>query len=178
MAVKRKNISNKTRFEIFKRDNFICQYCGSHPPQSILHIDHIHPIKHGGDNSQDNLITACNVCNSGKSAELLSNIPKSLKEKAIDTNEREAQIKGYSDIMQSKRDRIYEQAWLIAAELDGAYATTIPKNFLTSIKRFIESIGFDEVLEAAEIASYKNCRTKVDTFKYFCGICHNKARGD
>ena len=68
---KRKNLSNKIRFEIFKRDDFTCQYCGEHPPQIILHVDHINPVKNGGDNSTDNLVTACNTCNSGKSAELL-----------------------------------------------------------------------------------------------------------
>ena len=38
---KREQLSAKLRFEVFKRDSFVCQYCGSHPPQVVLHVDHI-----------------------------------------------------------------------------------------------------------------------------------------
>jgi 5-methylcytosine-specific restriction endonuclease McrA len=51
MAItKRKSISKKARFEVFKRDAFSCQYCGAHPPDSILHVDHIVPVALGGGN--------------------------------------------------------------------------------------------------------------------------------
>jgi 5-methylcytosine-specific restriction endonuclease McrA len=65
--MKRKPVSTRTRFEIFKRDNFTCQYCGRKPPEIILEIDHITPISKGGDEDQINLITACFDCNRGKS---------------------------------------------------------------------------------------------------------------
>ena len=45
----RKAISVKLRFEVFKRDNFTCQYCGRKSPDVILHVDHIDPVKNGGD---------------------------------------------------------------------------------------------------------------------------------
>lgn len=64
--MERKNISKKTRFEVFKRDNFTCQYCGRSAPDVILEIDHINPISKGGDNSIFNLITSCYDCNRGK----------------------------------------------------------------------------------------------------------------
>lgn len=69
---KRKALSKKVRFEVFKRDSFTCQYCGKSSPQVILHIDHIKPVKNGGDNSILNLVTACDSCNLGKSANELS----------------------------------------------------------------------------------------------------------
>ena len=68
MATKRKAISKKTRFEVFKRDGFTCQYCGAHPPQAILHVDHIVPVAEGGGNEDTNLVTACDHCNLGKAA--------------------------------------------------------------------------------------------------------------
>ena len=64
----------RTRFEIFKRDNFKCSYCGRSPNADngvILQIDHVHPRAKGGDWSKKNLITACHECNSGKSDILL-----------------------------------------------------------------------------------------------------------
>lgn len=33
------------RFEVFKRDNFTCRYCGQAPPTAILEVDHIIPSK-------------------------------------------------------------------------------------------------------------------------------------
>lgn len=72
MDTKRKPISNKIRFEVFKRDLFTCQYCGGKSPNCLLRVDHINPIKNGGDNNIINLITSCFECNSGKGATLLS----------------------------------------------------------------------------------------------------------
>lgn len=68
----RKPISNKIRFEIFKRDSFTCQYCGKKAPGIVLEIDHITPVKHKGKNDILNLVTSCFECNSGKSDRLLA----------------------------------------------------------------------------------------------------------
>lgn len=68
----RKAISKKLRFDVFKRDNFKCQYCGAEAPKVVLHVDHINPVAKGGKNELLNLITACEGCNNGKSDRLLS----------------------------------------------------------------------------------------------------------
>src|SRR5690554_831305 len=94
----RKPLSKKVRFEVFKRDRFSCQYCGAHPPDTTLEVDHVHPVCEGGDNSQDNLVTACFDCNRGKGGRFLTSVPKSLKDKAADIQEREAQIAGYREV--------------------------------------------------------------------------------
>lgn len=64
----KRDVSTRTRFEIFKRDGFRCLYCGATPLQRPLHVDHVLAIANGGDNSQANLVTACGDCNLGKSA--------------------------------------------------------------------------------------------------------------
>lgn len=64
---KRKGLSKKIRFEVFKRDKFTCQYCGRKSPDIILNCDHIDPVAKGGTNEITNLITSCFDCNSGKS---------------------------------------------------------------------------------------------------------------
>ena len=69
---KRKAIGDKLRFEVFKRDQFKCQYCGKAAPDVILHVDHINPVSKGGDNEILNLVTSCMDCNLGKSDRLLS----------------------------------------------------------------------------------------------------------
>lgn len=52
-----------TRQNIFKRDNFECQYCGS---EKDLTIDHVMPRSRGGKSTWKNLITACKQCNAKK----------------------------------------------------------------------------------------------------------------
>ena len=71
---KRKPISTKLRFEIFKRDKFKCQYCGRSPDSSDinLQVDHINPVYEGGKNELLNLITSCFDCNNGKGKRVLS----------------------------------------------------------------------------------------------------------
>ena len=59
-------ISRRVRFEIFKRDNFTCQYCGAKADQHALEVDHINPRTLGLDHDMANLTTACIPCNSGK----------------------------------------------------------------------------------------------------------------
>lgn len=58
--------SKRTRFAIFKRDDFRCQYCGRTNKETILEVDHRVPASKGGGAGLDNLITACIDCNRGK----------------------------------------------------------------------------------------------------------------
>lgn len=63
-------ISDKLRYQVFKRDNFKCCVCGASPakdPSVELHIDHIVPWSKGGETTMDNLQTLCSKCNLGKS---------------------------------------------------------------------------------------------------------------
>lgn len=56
----------RLRFEVLKRDNFACQYCGQYAPNVILHVVHKVAWVDGGDDSLDNLIACCEACNLGK----------------------------------------------------------------------------------------------------------------
>ncbi len=50
-----------TRKEIFRRDNYTCQYCGRQ--LSNLTIDHVIPRRLGGETQWDNVVAACPRCN-------------------------------------------------------------------------------------------------------------------
>jgi len=52
-----------TRQNIFKRDGFECQYCGS---TKDLTLDHVQPRSKNGKSTWTNLVTACKHCNSKK----------------------------------------------------------------------------------------------------------------
>ncbi len=67
----------RVRFAVLERDGFTCQYCGRSPKAHgiDLHIDHIIPRAVGGLDDLENLTTACDSCNIGKSDHLLRKEP-------------------------------------------------------------------------------------------------------
>ncbi len=52
-----------TRFNVFLRDRFSCQYCGD---KDDLTFDHVVPRSRGGMTRWDNVLTACAPCNLAK----------------------------------------------------------------------------------------------------------------
>ena len=69
---------NFTRFNVFLRDKFSCQYCGS---KKELTFDHLLPRSKGGKTDWDNVVTACSCCNVKKGV-------YSLMDKVIKTGSR------------------------------------------------------------------------------------------
>ena len=55
-----------SRRNVFKRDRYACQYCGSQPGTNELSIDHVVPRAHGGVSSWENCVLACVNCNKRK----------------------------------------------------------------------------------------------------------------
>ena len=49
-----------TRFNVFLRDRFACQYCGA---SDDLTFDHLLPRSRGGHTTWHNVVAACGVCN-------------------------------------------------------------------------------------------------------------------
>lgn len=61
-----------TRFNVFLRDRFSCQYCGDHFPTHDLTFDHVLPRSKGGRTLWTNVVTACGDCNLLKGNRLCS----------------------------------------------------------------------------------------------------------
>ncbi|NCU73558.1 MAG: HNH endonuclease [Candidatus Fonsibacter ubiquis] len=60
---------NFTRFNVFLRDRFSCQYCGSN---KNLTFDHVIPRSRGGITCWENVVSACCTCNVKKGGKLPS----------------------------------------------------------------------------------------------------------
>lgn len=60
--------TKRARYEILRRDNFTCRYCGAKAPDVQFQVDHVNPLALGGLTTPENAITACADCNRGKSA--------------------------------------------------------------------------------------------------------------
>ena len=69
---------NFTRFNVFLRDKFSCQYCGS---KNELTFDHLLPRSRGGKTDWDNVVTACSGCNVKKGGRLLQSSGMILQQK-------------------------------------------------------------------------------------------------
>ncbi len=52
-----------TRFNVFLRDRFSCQYCGHHFAVERLTFDHVIPRARGGRTTWGNVVAACEPCN-------------------------------------------------------------------------------------------------------------------
>ena len=55
-----------TRFNVFLRDRFRCQYCGDQQIRGELTFDHVLPRADGGQTRWDNIVAACSPCNTRK----------------------------------------------------------------------------------------------------------------
>ncbi len=56
-----RNLDTKVSWQVFKRDNYTCRYCGN--DNVPMTYDHIHLWEKGGDNTVENGVAACKKCN-------------------------------------------------------------------------------------------------------------------
>ncbi len=68
-----------TRFNLFLRDGFECQYCGA---KGELTFDHVVPRSRGGVTSWENVVAACSPCNLRKANRSLRHSGLSLRRPA------------------------------------------------------------------------------------------------
>lgn len=156
MSSKRKNLSKRLRFEVFKRDRFTCQYCGAIAPDVVLHVDHIEPVSKGGDNDMLNLITACSTCNSGKSNIELCDDAAVQKQRAMidELSQRREQI----EMMLSWREGLKTIDDELQQRVIDAWTAVTPGWHLNdagivSIRKMLKTYSIVEVLDAIDTVS-------------------------
>lgn len=145
-------LSKKTRFEVFKRDAFTCQYCGKKAPEIVLQCDHIVPVASGGGNDLLNLVTSCIECNAGKGARELSDQSVLVKQmdQMVELQERREQIEM---LLQWRRGLDSLQADTVeAAAAQWAHLSEdtffLNKSAKDKLRKLIKDFGMDLVLRA------------------------------
>lgn len=179
----RVGLTKKQRFDVFKRDAFICQYCGRHPPAVVLEVDHITSVADGGTNDEHNLITSCFDCNRGKAAGTLEAAPLATAEKAELLAERLEQARAYDILLRNAKDELEAKVDQVIAIYEAAFeGWTLKDVTRLSIKRFLESLPAVEVEDAMERACvfmqsrYSQKDASGQVFRYFCGVCWKKIK--
>jgi hypothetical protein len=153
---KREGISKSVRFEVFKRDQFKCQYCGASAPEVLLQVDHINPVANGGTNDIINLITACFGCNNGKRDKLLSDDTAITKQKQQleQLQERREQLEmmmQWHEGLKNLQDDIHSSLKNYWEDIAKGYS--INENGMLKIKKLAKQYAYDEILRAMDTAS-------------------------
>lgn len=191
------SVSPRVRFEVLKRDRFVCAYCGGKAPDVLLHVDHIIPQAAGGSDDIANLITACVNCNQGKGARMLEEgVAPAINAAAIeDSRQRVEQLRQYRE-WQEQLDREIQAnlnvVWQSWTEVFNGTTTRdetgthwrcelgYPED--RSVRRFIGQIGLGAVLDAVDITAGRYFRQygprlyDSNVHRYFFGVCMSKKR--
>lgn len=182
MASKRKGLSKRTRFEVFKRDGFRCVYCGRTPVDGPLHVDHVVAVANGGTSDPANLVTACGTCNLGKSDVPLEDrrlVPGLDAQSALEQAE---QIREYlaaqREVESAKRAVVSE----LRARWD-ELGLTEPSALDSHLQGAVSRYGIPLVVSAIEAvnaaAERGRVRRRADLLPYMYGCLRNmKARGE
>ena len=159
-------VSKRTRYEVLKRDNHTCRYCGASAPDAKLTVDHVTPTALGGSDDPSNLVAACRDCNYGKASTspgdaLVANV------KATDIRWADA-MKRTARLMAAERRK--EQAYITAFEAEWTSMARLPYGSdPESIARLYRSgLPKVEMLAAVPVAVYQ--RGVNDRFAYFMGV--------
>lgn len=176
-------VSKRLRFEVFKRDNFTCQYCGKQPPDVTLEADHIIPRCEGGPDTAENLTTACHACNRGKAG-----VPLEAVAPAVNEGERlavmqemlerkamlERSVVAAKAAANAERDAIdLIREWWI----DEFGSDSIVQD--GSLRRFLRDLTLEQIREAVAASAAlfdRRPASQWQLWKYFCGSCWTMIR--
>lgn len=158
VPTRRKSLSDKTRFEVFKRDSFKCQYCGRAASEVILEVDHVKPVAKGGKNQLLNYVTACRDCNAGKGARELSDQSEVEKQRRQieDLNERRLQLEmmlRWREGLDSLED---EKVAFIVAKVNARlseFDAVLNEHGVVDVRGWLRKFGFDSTLYGVQQAS-------------------------
>lgn len=174
-------VSKRLRFEILRRDNHQCRYCGAKPAERELRVDHVIPVALGGDDNPANLVAACDPCNSGKSsvpvdaplvAAVADDALRMAKALELVAEQRAAERKETEAIY-----RKFKKEWRSWSSTDWRgekrYAE-LPGDWRRSIDQFLDAgLTLDDLVQMAGVALGGRNRGE---WRYFCGCCWNLVR--
>ncbi len=70
------DLQRENRIKVFERDGYICHFCSKQLTRFTATVHPVKPISEGGDNSLENLVTACLECNATRSKRILQSSQK------------------------------------------------------------------------------------------------------
>lgn len=174
-------VSKRTRYEVLRRDNHACRYCGGMAPDVKLTVDHVMPKALGGSDDPSNLVAACRDCNYGKASTMPDDpLVADVSQRAVEWGKA---ISDYNAAQMSDRRkraayvRRFEKAWDAWrwGPKDDRKSLPKPADWEPTIWQFYGlGLPIYELEDAVKIAA-GNQMVDVDrTFRYMCGVLWNK----
>ena len=169
-------VTKALRFQILRRDDFKCRYCGLNASESELHVDHVKPVALGGSDEPENLAAACKDCNRGKAAtpadaEVVADVAADALRWAA------AMEQAAREARQGTHNSEVFRTWFLETWNSWTYGPdhdrkTIPleHDWQQSVDRW-QSLGMDgdDFHEAIRIAMGSRV-APAKTYRYFCGV--------
>jgi hypothetical protein len=177
--------SKRMRWEVFRRDNFTCYYCGAKPPDVRLELDHVVPEALGGpdDNDPAHYVAACGDCNRGKS----SSNPDAPLVAAVAEDARRwaeamlaAQVQMLEDAKGRTADRAqFDEWWSGWSYGSGEARQGFPKDpgwELTVDQIVSAGLPLSILKDCISLAMTREKVLPDNKFRYMCGIAWTKVR--
>ncbi|MEU0098199.1 HNH endonuclease [Streptomyces sp. NPDC006267] len=170
-------VSKRLRYEILRRDNHACRYCGATAPDAPLRVDHVTPVALGGGDTPDNLVTSCEPCNSGKSSATVdAAVVASVSDDAI--RWAEAMKKAAAELSEQNQPKLdyrnaFESEWNSWTYPSAGKQLNhkLPADWKTSLDRFRQAGLPVEVWPDIVERAMVNKTVRADNlFRYCCGI--------
>lgn len=165
-------VSKRLRFEIFKRDEQKCQYCGRLAPEWPMTVDHVVLVTLGGSDEPSNLVTACVDCNAGKSS-VPADAPlvQGVADKALAWAEAMRIVAEERAAARTESQKLYakfRKEWNTWKDWRGN-PTPLDGGWKATIDQLLNAgLVMDDLLELIEVAMSAKAK---DTWRYFCGCC-------
>lgn len=166
-------VSKSLRYQILRRDNHTCRYCGRTAPEVRLTVDHVVPEALGGPDTPENLVAACSDCNSGKSATppdaaLVAQVQDdalrwSAAVRAV-AADMAAEVE-HRDVARAQFQQGW-QRWKIRE-----HSLPLPSNWRDTVDTFAAvGLPMAVLLECVGIAMGRDKVETDDKFRYMCGV--------
>jgi hypothetical protein len=176
-------VSKRLRYEVLRRDNHTCRYCGAVAPQVKLTVDHVVPQALGGGDEPSNLVTACESCNNGKTsvpadAPIVADVEQDALRWAAAMDKAAEMARAKYEVRLDYRNAFREawDEWKSGPE-HAQQPIPLDLNWESSLDNFYEAGLPDWELNEAVRAAMTNSKvTPSNTFRYFAGICWTKIR--
>lgn len=167
-------VTKRTRYEVLRRDNHTCRYCGGTAPDIVLTVDHVTPVALGGSDEPTNLVTACRDCNAGKSstspdAPLVADVAQDAL-KWRDAIEKAAALMSADTEARAKVNGEFFNLWQ-ETHRDWPLPPDWPETLDTLRSRGLPE---SEIHDAFWIMQGKQGMVTSQRWRYFCGICWRK----
>lgn len=176
-------VSKRLRYEILRRDNHTCRYCGTSAPDVPLRVDHVVPVALGGADTADNLVTSCEPCNSGKSsmsadAALVTDVAESALHWAAAMKQAAEELRAQAEPKRAYRDH-FQTSWNEWTREVGwkTQRVELQDGWKGSLDAFYEAGLPQEVWPDIIEKAMTNPTVRADnTFRYACGIAWRMVR--